>query len=240
VVFKIWNAANYRRTVAGVCLVLAPLLFAAAEVIGPEPAGDARAQLLAFEEHHAALVGASLLQLLMAMVFVTAVFGLLHKLRGRGVVYGHVGGALMLYGLVVTHAGLGGVNLVFAEMSKPGMNRAAMVQLLDAFEHDHATAPLPLGHFLFVLGIILLGVALYRSRLVPRWAAWCVILFPLSDIILGTVGVDSLAAGAVSNAFSVIGFGAIGLSLLASSDASWDEVREVDNGAVTGAIAERV
>jgi len=239
-VFTISNAANYRRTVGGACLVVAPLLFAAQELIGPEPSGTASKQLSAFAHHRGALVAASLLQLLMALVFVTAVFAVLHKLRGRGVVYGHLGGALMLYGLVVTHAGLAAVNLMFAQMAKPSMNHAAMLQLLDAFEHDHAAVPLPLGHPLFVVGLVLLGVALWRGHLGPRWAALAVILFPVSDIILGSVGADNLVATIVSNAFSIIGFGAIGLSLLASSDASWDDPGTVESPPSTSRVTARV
>lgn len=238
--FTIWNAANYRRTVGGACLVLAPVLFAAAELLGPEPSGSAAAQLAAFEQHRTGLVTSALLQLLMAMVFVTGLFALLHKIRGRGVVWGHIGGALMMYGLVVTHAGLGGVNLVLAEMAKPGMNRAAMVQLLDSFQHEHANGALAIGHLVFVLGLILVGVALWRARLGPLWAALAVILFPVSDIALGMTGVDDLVAGIVSNAFSVIGFGAIGLRLLASSDASWDEPDTVEPARTAGRLAERV
>ncbi len=50
---NIRQAANFRRTVAALCLLLAPLLFAAAELLAPDAPGDAATQLAAFAEHRA-------------------------------------------------------------------------------------------------------------------------------------------------------------------------------------------
>src|SRR5216683_5527806 len=51
IVLKIGNTAHFRRTVAGLCLVAAPLLFAAAEIATPQPSGNAAAQLASYAQH---------------------------------------------------------------------------------------------------------------------------------------------------------------------------------------------
>jgi hypothetical protein len=127
---------------------------------------------------------------------------------------------MIIYGLV-TGAALGGINVMFWVMTKPGMNRGAMVTLFNGLEHGSAAlgAPLLAGHYLFALGIVLLGVAAWRARLAPRWAAILVALFPVADLALSPAGdVSSL----VSDAIGIAGFAALGLRLLAMPDSEWD------------------
>ena len=155
---KIWNAANFRRTTAGLCLLAASALFAAALILTPQPSGSAAAQLASFAQHRGLLLAGNLAGIASAILFVPALFGLLHQIRNRGVVYAHVAGVLVVYSLVVA-AALAGVNLMFWEMTKPAVNRVAMVNLLNGIEHQPAAVPLLAGHYLFVLGIILLAVA---------------------------------------------------------------------------------
>jgi hypothetical protein len=214
---KIWNAANFRRTTAGLCLVIAPLFFAVA-LLAPQSSGSAAAQLANLAQHRGPLLSADLSGIASSILFLPAVFGLLHQIRGRGVVYAHVAGILMVYSLVVA-AALGGINLMFWEMTGPGLNRAAMVSLLRGIEHAPVAAPLLAGHYLFVLGILLLGIALWRANVRPRWAAILLILLPVSVVALSPVG--QLASDLISSAISVVGFSALGLRLLVTPDAEW-------------------
>jgi len=214
---KIWNAANFRRTTAGLCLVLAPLFFAVA-LLGPQSSGSVAAQLANLAQHRDQLVAAGLFGIASSILFLPAVFGLLHQIRGRGVVYAHVAGILMIYSLVVA-AALGGINLMFWEMTRPGLNRAAMVSLLRGIEHAPVAAPLLAGHYLFVLGILVLGIALWRADVHPRWAAILLILLPVPVVALSPVG--QLAPDLISSVISVVGFSALGLRLLVTPDADW-------------------
>jgi len=219
-VLKISDAAHFRRVVAGLGLVAAPLLFAVAEIATPQPSGSAAAQLASFAQHRHLLLVGLLCGLASTMCFVPALFGLLHTIRDRGVVYAHVAAALIIYGLV-TQAALGGINVMFWAMTKPGMNHAAMVNLLNSLEHGSAVAGAPLlaGHYLFAVGVVLLGIAVWRARLAPRWAGILVALFPISDVALSAAGdISSL----ISDAIGVVGFAALGSRLLTAPDASWD------------------
>ena len=87
---KISDAAHFRRVVAGLCLVAAPVLFAVAELATPQPSGSAAAQLASFAQHRDQLVIGVLCGLASSMLFVPALFGLLHRIRSQGVVYAHV------------------------------------------------------------------------------------------------------------------------------------------------------
>lgn len=217
---KISDAAHFRRVVAGLCLVTAPLLFAVAEIATPQPSGSAAAQLTSFAQHRHLLVIGVLCGLASSMCFVPALFGLLHKIRDRGVVYAHVAAALIIYGLV-TQAALGGINVMFWVMTKPGMNHAAMVNLLNGLQHGSAVAAAPLlaGHYLFAVGVVLLGIAVWRARLAPRWAGILVALWPVADVALSSAG-D--LASLISDAIAIAGFAALGWRTLTAPDASWD------------------
>jgi hypothetical protein len=222
-VFKIWNAANFRRSAAGLSLLLAPLLFAAAEMAGPETSGDASAQLATYAAHRGALLASALLDIGSFMLFLPALFGLLQQVRRRGVVYAHIAAAMIVYAAVAL-AALSGVNLMFWEMAKPGLDRNAMANLLDSLQHEMVVgAPLLLGHYMLAFGFILLGIGLWRANVAPRWAALLVILFPVSDILVSYLPVDGLVGDLISNAFGIVGFATLGLKLLASPDTAWDQ-----------------
>jgi hypothetical protein len=224
-VLKISDAVHFRRTVAALCLVAAPVLFAAAEILTPQPSGSAAAQLASFAQHRDQLLAGLLCSLASSMLFVPALFGLLQQIRAKGVVYAHVAAAMIIYGLVAD-AALAGVNAMFWVMTKPGMNRGAMVSLLNGLEHGSALpgAPLLVGHYLFAVGIVLLGIAVWRARLAPRWAAILLILFPVADVALSPAGdISSL----VSDAIGIAGFAALGLRLLTTPDAQWDPAPSV-------------
>jgi hypothetical protein len=219
-VLKISDAPHFRRTVAGLCLVAAPALFAAAEILTPQPSGGTAAQLASFAQHRDQLLAGLLCGLASSMLFAPALFGLLQQIRTKGVAYAHVAAAMIIYGLVAD-AALAGVNAMFWVMTKPGTNRGAMVSLLHGLEHGSAVpgAPLLAGHYLFAVGILLLGVAVWRARLAPRWAGILVALFPVADVALSPAGdISSL----ISDAIGIAGFAALGLRLLATPDAEWD------------------
>ena len=222
---RISDFAHFRRTVAALCLAAAPVLFAAAEMLTPQPSGSAAVQLASFAQHRGQLLAGLLCGLASSMLFIPALFGLLQQIRSRGVVYAHIAAVMIIYGLVAD-AALGGVNAMFWVMTKPGMSHGAMVSLFNGLEHGSAVpgAPLLAGHYLFAVGVVLLGVAVWRARLAPRWAGILVALFPISDVALSGAGdISSL----ISDAIGVVGFAALGWRLLTAPDASWDAPPEI-------------
>ncbi len=75
-----------------------------------------------------------------------------------------------------------------------------------------------IGH---VLGTVLLGVAMWQSGVVPRWAAAATIasqpLHFVAAVILGSPGLDFFAWG-----LNAVGFAAASVAILAMSDDDWD------------------
>jgi hypothetical protein len=216
------SAPSFRRRIAGCALIVGPVLFAAAELLAPEQVDGDRQQFAEYAAHRGALLASSFLSIASALVLLAGLLGLVHLVRRRGAVYANVAALLLGYGLIAAHAALGGVNLVFAEMVTPGLNHTAMYDLFHSMVHDVGlAAPLLAGHYIFVIGLILLGVATWRGRVGPTWASLCVLLFPISDVLLGNLP-NPAVSDIVSNVFGIVGFGALGLYLLSMSNRDWD------------------
>jgi hypothetical protein len=209
------EAGTFRRRVAGACLVLAPLAFSAAELLGPEGNGTSRQVLDAWAAHRTPGLLSCFAGLAATLLFLPGVAGMLQPVVGRGRRAGHIAAATILYGLVMAHAALVGVNLVFYTMTDPSLDPGQMVRLGDVLLHEPAVgAPLLFGHYLFSIGIVALGIAVIRSGLYPRWTGIALIVALVTDMALGSAPLPDHIGDVVSEVFLVAGFGAIGLQLL--------------------------
>ncbi len=103
---------------------------------------------------------------------------------------------------------------------RAGIDQPTLVRL---YSTDHPTtmvaaAVFVLGH---VVGMVVLGVALWRSGAVPRWAAVLTALAqPLhftAAVLLGSPALDLAAWG-----LNVVGFAAAAVAILRLPDDSWD------------------
>ena len=100
------------------------------------------------------------------------------------------------------------------------VDQATLVRL---YSTDHPTTMVAAGVFVLghVVGTVLLGVALWRSSAVPRWAAIVTLVAqPLhftAAVLLGSPTLD-LAAWSLN----VLGFAAAGLAILRLTDDDWD------------------
>ena len=129
------------------------------------------------------------------------------------------GGVLAFAGWLAGLLGLGASDVVFYHAARAG-DHAAAVSLLTAVTDDAATSVL-VGVFLVghLLGMLILGVALWRSRVVPLWAALLVGLAPIGHLFVHS-------AGRLPNAFAyalmTAGMGAAALALLRVANEEWD------------------
>lgn len=163
------SVAAFRRRVAGACLVLAPLAFSAAELLGPEANGTPRQVLDAWAVHRTAGLASCFAGLLATLLFLPGIFGLVTPIVDRGRRAAHIALTAMLYGLVMAHAALVGVNLVFHAMTDPSLDRNQMVLLAHVLMHEVPVgAPLLLGHYVFAVGVVSLAIAVIRSGAHPR------------------------------------------------------------------------
>ncbi len=223
---KIWEADNFRRTLAGISLAAAPLVLGLALLLHPGEGAAGLVQTAA--EQPGRVEGANLLIVLSSMLFVPALVGLLRVIRGRGVVLAHVGVGLALIG-VIGHAVWAGFQILLVGILQSGI-QPEQLSTLAGNGPPNAGSIVILLSFLagFLLGLIFIAASLWRSRIVPRWAAVCIALVPFFDFL----PTDNKALFLIGPALAVVGFGTIGLKLLAMSDADWASGRASSADAV--------
>ena len=101
-----------------------------------------------------------------------------------------------------------------------GVDQSTLVRL---YSTDHPTTMVAAGVFVLghVVGTVLLGVAMWRSSAVPRWAAvLTMVAQPLhftAAVLLSSPTLDLAAWG-----LNVLGFAAAGLAILRLPDDDWD------------------
>ena len=226
---KIWDPTNFRRTLGGRCLILAPILFAVAEITYPASDGNGAAQLDIAARNHDVMLADIYFGIASAILFIPAVFALLHVTRRRGVVLGHVAAILTVAGVCLAHLALGGLQLMLWAMAGDGADSQVMASFIDKTQQNPAGLPLVLGHELFAFGIIVFGIAVWRSGFGYRWAGPAIAIGVVIDIVGGTIGLPDPLISVVSDAIFVTGLAAVGLKVLLTPDAEWE----------TGPVTER-
>lgn len=204
-------APQTRQRGAGICLIAAPVAFAAAEILAPESNGSSAQMLSSFAASRTAGLTAALLGIVSVMLFVPGILGMLRSITGRGRRWALAAAAATTYGLVTAHAALGGINIMFYAMTDPSLSRPQMVHLMDVLMNTpSAGLPLLLGHLIFGLGIITLGVAVVRSHAFPVWTGAALVLWIVVDMTVGSLPVPRVVGDIVSSSFGVAALVTIG------------------------------
>ena len=213
------DAANFRRTLAGICLIIQPFLNLISVAISPPQSTDPSEQLAMMGAHPTRFVISSLLDLLWLLLLIPAVLGLLHLLlRSGGALLGHIGCGFVLAGAVGV-AAYRGVNLAQLQVVESALKQG---QLLTAFGQPSlgSVVVMLISAMGLVIGYALLAVGLWRTRAAPRGASGLIVAFLVVDIV-------GLAAGGnkgvllVAHTLLLVGLGWIGVKILAMLDAQW-------------------
>jgi hypothetical protein len=160
-----------------------------------------------------------------SVLMIPAVLGAMRLLRERAPRLSLLAGALVITGYVC-YFGLCFQSYATIAMAQHGGVTRDHVAVLDA-TMNQGFFIVPALVFIAgnIIGTFLLGLALIRSRVVPRWAALCVLAWPVLHIVGGTWGE---VAGA---ALQAIGLAVVGLQLLGPAGAravrSQDPIAEV-------------
>jgi hypothetical protein len=122
----------------------------------------------------------------------------------RGARWATVGGALVWLGAAAYAVGIGGWAAVYYFGSDPRLGRAG-AGLIDRFNHDGAhMMAVPIGGALLVtVGVLLLAVALWRARSVPRWIPVLGALSSLATMVLPPDTAAGILAEAASSATTI-------------------------------------
>jgi hypothetical protein len=223
VLMSLSDSHHFRKTIAGMCMVAAPLLLLVGVIVHPERKSDVGDQLAVIAGNMDEWFAAHLI-IAVALVFaVPAVLGLMHMLREREVAYGHVGGGLAMLGLLAT---MGVVAIEGFVGWQAGASPSAEMTAL--FERVTETAGVAIPFFVmpfaFTAGLLVLAAGLYRAKAVQSWTA--------AMLAVGAV-VFAIGNLAVSDVFSIIGaavllvgFFQVGRMVLAESDEDWEHTPE--------------
>jgi hypothetical protein len=214
---------TFRRRFGAVTVLLAPVLFAVAELTSPTEGDDPGGDLGIQAAHHGQVLLSIGAGLLASILFIPAFFALMNPVRRRGTVLTHLGGGMGLLGNALSGLALAGVDFILYEASAPGVDRAALSRFLGHATKDPVGAPLVIGHYLFAIGLILLAVGLYRARIGYRWAVGLLGVAPLLEAVAGSIGVpETIALSGGIDLLLVAGAAGLGWWLLTTSNAAWE------------------
>lgn len=220
---KVNDANNFRRKVAGLCLITAPLLLGMALLLHP---GEGEAGLVqTIADNPGRTEAASLLIIASSVLFVPALMGILNLVRDRGVTLIHIGVGLALIG-VIGHAVWSGFQVVLAGLTRSGLDQAQLAAAVEGGGPPPAGLIVVMLTFLvgFFLGMLVLAAGLWRSRTVPKWVPLGIVLLAVSDFVPVPGGsIVGAIASFLATMLLVACFGAIGVKLLTISDTDWEQ-----------------
>jgi len=212
------DTANFRRTLAGVCLITQPFLNLISVAISPQQSTDTSEQLAMIGANPTRFLISSLLDLLWLVLLIPAVLGLLHLLRARGALLGHIGCGFVLAGAVGA-AAYRGINLAQLQVAQSALDQG---QVLAAFGQASlgSVVVMLISAIGLIVGYALLAVGLWRTRAAPRGASALIVAFLVVDIFGLTAG-GNKGVLLVAHTLLLVGLGWIGVRMLAMSDAQW-------------------
>jgi hypothetical protein len=215
-----------RRALAA-AMVASPLLWLLAEAVSPSLRSDSAAQLAVIAQHPNRWFAYTALLTLGTILFVPAIIGIRQLTRAGMPRLSLAGCALLGYGTIIA------VGDVMSQLSTWQMvsghaDRSQMAALLDRVDNAGGSSLFfgP-GGLAFLVGSVLLTIALIRARVVPVWVS----LAFEAGIVLQLVGLSasSVAVVAVSAVISLVSMTFLGRRLWSPAAAE----------PITGAVEER-
>ena len=205
---------RFRRRATGACLIAFPLSMLAAALVQPalgDEGADVYDAAVAAPGRIAASAAVGIPGLLL---WVVAVAGAVHLVRGRGSRLAHVGGGLAVLG-VLGHMAVATLFLALLGLPREA-DRAALVPALDRIAGHVFPVAMPLL-VLGGIGLVLLAFGLWRAGQAPAATPALLALAFLSAFVPmgGTWGDVTLWLLAGT------GLGLVGLRVLRMGDAAW-------------------
>ena len=205
-----------RRVSQGLALLLAPWAFVlanAGDVLTSVPGQDdttPRGALLIAAAHPTAEKWFTFAAMVGCVLLVPAALGAMSLVRVKAARLGLIGGALMIVGYIcyfgllfqgyatialAQHGGASPGNIAVQDLT---MNQGFFVVVALTFVAGN------------IIGTFVLGLALMRAHVVPRWAALCILVWPVLHLLGGAWG------EVVGAAVEAVGLGVVGATLLRS------------------------
>jgi hypothetical protein len=218
------DAHHFRKTVAGLCMILAPALFLVSAILAPSSDNDAGAILGAIGTHTDRFFISTAFGIAGSVLLVPALLGLTHMLRERQVALGHVGGGLALLGSLMFML-FWGASLMEWQMVRGDADPAQMTALLDRFMHTTGTEVFFYFSLAFTVGMIVLALGLYRAHAVHWSIAGALSAGAVVLQVAFFVG-NTAAWFIVATAILFVGFATVGRMVLSETDEDWEHTPE--------------
>jgi hypothetical protein len=203
---------RFEKWLCAFVLIGAPLLGLIAGLLGKD-FGDGYAEELAYiTANNGRWLLNWYLLLPMAALMIAAVFILLILVRQRAPVLGYLGAAAAVLGLYF-HGPIVGYAMVEAPLVQSTFAQDQVLTFSETLMYEHVAFTSLLIPFVgFFVGFILLGLSLWRARIVPPWIAALIIVAPLTEFIgaLRTISPELMYA------LLLLAFSYIALTLLRS------------------------
>ena len=224
---KLSDARNFSRTLAGIGLIAGPALFVISSIMSPAWADDTADYLEEIAGDKGLYLASSYLFMIGGMLLIAGSLGIIKLMRrGRKVTLGQVAGFLLLLGACATTA-FYVISAIEVEMVDEAANRAEMVALSERSEESTGAVLFFIPYFFLglVLGLVLLGIAMIRTRVVPVWAGAVVLI---SVVVLFVSG-EGQFANVIGNVLIMIGIAPLGLKILSLSDEQWERWQPIED-----------
>ena len=189
------KTARYVRTIAGIGLALNAVLSVISIALMPALAEGTSDNLAAMDAAGTMATISASAFVVAQLPFIIAMLGVSHVAGIRAPIIAMIGGTIAVIG-GFGHAVFGGTRLVQLAMASDTANHSVYAGLLDG------AMPLPLmilmlcGTVGTVLGLLLLGVALLRAKVGPRWVPYAIWAWILVEFVGTSItGWASLASG---------------------------------------------
>ena len=213
--FKLSDSVAFRRSVTGVLLFVAPLLQFVALLVDPGTWGDDR-EMVSYGDNPALAQAQSALYHWSWLLLPIAAFGLLHLVRRKSVVLGHIAGGMTIVGYISLSA------LLLMDPVEWWFGQNHPVEQGQKMFNEVFEIPGVLWGFtlpwiyLGLVGLPLLLLAVSRAGFVHWWVP--------AVVAAGYLGASAVPYSPATIPFwgaPVIAMGYLGLKVLKMSDAEW-------------------
>lgn len=208
------HSNTYPGRLAGLAMVLAPLVFVSAELLHARLDRDAGTYLDRIAMNPDRWYAAHMLVLLGLALVVPALAATVQLFRGRSPRLASASVVLLLPA-VVALAALVGMELVAWQLAQSTITRSELITVWENTAENGAIAPLVGIALLLPVAWLLAGIGLYRARVLPRWSAALIGVAQLVGFAGELSGAPKWVAVAAQLAFAA-GLAPLGLRLLTS------------------------
>ena len=203
------------RRLAAFSLIAAPMLLLLSEAVSPDLSDDGRQSLATVAAEPLRLAAWVWIGILSAVLFIPAVVGIAHLRQRRGGRLVALGAALGVIGSVgyAVHQAL--------FMQLPSMTSGDPAEMAAVYERQAGSPAVAVVTFLLFLvplmvGLLVLGIGLYRAGVAPLWPALAIALAILPSAV--PLPID---LGYASFALLVAGMGGYAWLVLRIPDRQW-------------------